>query len=206
MHFRRQLAAPGELGLVQGRGVWGPYLSLSLSLLHANLWSRLPATAAPAIAFPRLAPPIPFYGHSCSLFPPPSSSFMIPEWLPMALRVVSSLSGSGRQLFYISGVFGQHLPPHDNNTSDPMTACMHLISCCWQSNIWPSQRHLVGAKAHWRSPSLLAEALTPCHPGTPYLPTPYHGSQKTKFNHCRTCNSCAEQPKVSVGRCALRSW
>ena len=49
MHFRRQLVAPGELGLVK---VWGPYLSL----LHANLWSRLPAAAAPAIAFPQTRP------------------------------------------------------------------------------------------------------------------------------------------------------
>ena len=49
VHFRRQLVAPGELGLVK---VWGPYLSL----LHANLWSRLPATAAPAFAFPQTRP------------------------------------------------------------------------------------------------------------------------------------------------------
>ena len=47
--------------------------------------------------------PIPFYGHSCSLFPP-FSSFMILEWLPMALRVVSSRRQAA-QLFYISGVY-----------------------------------------------------------------------------------------------------
>ena len=158
---------------------------------------------------PRLLLPSPRLAHTflrpfVLAFPSPFSSFMIPEWLPMALRVVSS-----QRLFYISGVGCCCIWPrstHDNNTSDPMTACMHLISCCWQSNIWPSQRHLVGAKAHWRSPSLLAEALTPCHPGTPYLLFPYHGSQKTKFNHCRTCSGCAEQAKVSMGRYALRSW
>ena len=54
-------------------------------------------------------------------FPSPFSSFMIREWLPMALRVVSSLSGSGRQaaqLFYISGVFG--------SPDLPMTITLHL--------------------------------------------------------------------------------
>ena len=205
MHFRRQLAAPGELGLVQGRGVWGPYLSLSLSparqpVVKASCHSRA------CYCLPQTRPPHTFLRPFVLAFPSPFK-------LLHDTRMASHGFTSGFQPFWQWKTTVLHFrciwptsTPHDNNTSDPMTACMHLISCCWQSNIWPSQRHLVGAKAHWRSPSLLAEALTPCHPGTPYFPFPYHGSQKTKFNHCRTCSGCAEQPKVSMGRYALRSW
>ena len=147
---------------------------------------------------PRLLLPSPRLAHTflrpfVLAFPSPFSSFMIPEWLPMALRVVSS-----QRLFYISGVGCCCIWPrstHDNNTSDPMTVigCLHAPYLLLGLTSGP-KRHLVGAKAHWRSPSLLAQALTPPRHTLPS--TPYHGSPSS--NHCRTWSSCAKQPKVII--------
>ena len=95
---------------------------------------------------------------------------------------------------------------HDNNTSPPMTAvigCLHAPYLLLAVTSGP-KRHLVGAKAHWRSPSLLAQALTPCLPVTQANPTLYLPLTLIAFIHC---NSCAKQPKISIRlHRALRSW
>ena len=61
--------------------------------LHANLWSKLPATGAPAIAFPQTQPHTFLQPFVQLAFPPFSPFFAMIELLPMALRVVSSLFG-----------------------------------------------------------------------------------------------------------------
>ena len=149
----------------------GP-LSLSLSL------SCTPTCGQGFLPQPRLLLPSPDSPPPHTFLRPFVLAFPSPFKLLHDTRMASHGFTSGFQPFWQWKTTVLHFrciwptsTPHDNNTSDPMTACMQLISCCWQSNIWPSERHLVGAKAHWRSPSLLAKALTPCHPGTPYLPS-----------------------------------
>ena len=125
--------------------------------LHANLWSKLPATGAPAIAFPQTQPHTFLQPFVQLAFPPLSPFFATIELLPMALRVVSSLFGREDNCFTF--------PPPGQDP--PITVVLQIqwllfISCTGTSS--PRAVTPGGSESSLSVTSLPSKALTRLSP------------------------------------------